>query len=145
MKLAVVNGPNLNLIGLREPNIYGTMSYPELVKRLQIHGANCNVEVVVYQSNHEGALIDYLQSLMGKVDGIIINAGAYTHTSIALLDCLLAMQIPTVEVHLSDLSQREAFRQVSYLRAACQATFQGHHIQSYYQAIDYFVQRSKQR
>jgi 3-dehydroquinate dehydratase II len=141
MKLAIVNGPNLNLLGHREPQHYGILTYEQLISQVNAYAEQYHISLTWFQSNHEGALLDYLQQLPGQVDGIIINGGAYTHTSIALLDCLLAIKLPCVEVHLSDLSQREAFRQHSYLREACEATFQGQQIKSYYQAIDYFNQR----
>ncbi len=137
MKIFVINGPNLNLLGIREPNIYGTTGYAELCRGLAEYGKTLGIELSLFQSNHEGALVDRIQeAYFCGADGIVINPGAYTHTSIALLDALNAVQIPTVEVHISDVSKREAFRQVSYLRPACVASIIGHGVHGYYAAID---------
>lgn len=137
MKLYVINGPNLNMLGIREPSLYGKTGYTELCEMLAAHAAQRGVELVLYQSNHEGDLVDKIQeAYFAGADGIVINPGAYTHTSIALLDALKAVSLPTVEVHISDVSQREDFRQVSYIRAACVASIIGHGIDGYREAID---------
>ena len=135
MKLLIINGPNLNLLGIREPDVYGTDSYETLCRKVLDYAAARGVEAEVYQSNHEGDLVDKIQAAYGNTDGIVINPGAYTHTSVALLDAVRAVGIPTVEVHVSDLSKREAFRQVSYIRAACVATISGHGLDGYTEAM----------
>lgn len=135
MKILVINGPNLNMLGIREPGIYGTESYEALCRKVRDYAAARNVEVELYQSNHEGDLVDQIQAAYGNTDGIVINPGAYTHTSVALLDAVKAVGIPTVEVHISDVSKREAFRQVSYIRAACVATISGHGLDGYTEAM----------
>ena len=137
MKILILNGPNLNLLGLREPKTYGNQTYTELCKLIEVHAAELQVEVEIRQSNHEGVLVDWIQEARGCFDGIILNPAAYTHTSIALLDAVLAVQLPTVEVHISDLSRREAFRQISYVRAACVKTITGHGFSGYLEAMDY--------
>ena len=126
MNILVINGPNLKMLGIREPAQYGRETYAQLVEKIKSHCAACGVEVTVYQSNHEGDLVDRIQWAYGKCDGIVINPGAYTHTSIALLDALKAVSIPAVEVHISKLEEREAFRQISYVRLACEKTITGH-------------------
>jgi len=136
MKLLVINGPNLNMLGIREPDIYGAQTYMGLVDRLQAYCDERDIPVVFYQSNHEGDLVDAIQGAYQTVDGIVINPGAYTHTSIALLDAVKAVGIPTVEVHISDVSQRENFRQISYIRLACIATVQGMGFAGYEKAIE---------
>ena len=135
MKLLILNGPNLNMLGVREPGLYGTDSYETLCRRVLDYAEMRGVEAEVYQSNHEGDLVDKIQAAFGNTDGIVINPGAYTHTSIALLDAVLAVGIPTVEVHISDLSKREAFRQLSYIRAACVATISGRGLDGYTEAM----------
>ena len=135
MKLLIINGPNLNMLGIREPDIYGAETYASLCKKVLDYAAARGVEAELYQSNHEGDLVDKIQAAYGNTDGIVFNPGAYTHTSIALLDAVKAVGIPTVEVHISDLSQREAFRQVSYIRAACIATISGHGTDGYLEAM----------
>lgn len=135
MKLLIVNGPNLNLLGIREPGIYGTDNYEALCRKVLDYAAVRDVEAELYQSNHEGDLVDKIQAAYGNADGIIINPGAYTHTSVALLDAVKAVGIPTVEVHISDLSKREDFRQISYIRAACIATISGHGLDGYTEAM----------
>ena len=136
MKILVLNGPNLNMLGIREPSVYGTTNYATLVKMIEDYGKKESLEVEVFQSNHEGALVDKIQQAwFDKVDGIVFNPGAYTHTSIALLDALKAVQIPCVEVHISDVSKREKFRQVSYIREACVATISGHGLDGYIEAM----------
>ncbi len=137
MKLLIINGPNLNMLGIREPHIYGSTTYQELCEQLQAYCEQRHIECKIYQSNHEGDLIDAIQNAYGSVNGIIINAGAYTHTSIALADALAAVDIPAVEVHISDTSEREAFRKISYLRPYCVKTIQGHGIRGYLEAVDF--------
>ena len=139
MKLLVINGPNLNLLGIREPAIYGVETYPELCRRVKEHAEEKDVDVELYQSNHEGDLIDRIQLAYGNTDGIVFNPGGYTHTSVALLDALKAVGIPTVEVHISEVSARENFRQVSYIRAACIATIAGHGLNGYLEAMDLLI------
>ena len=141
MKILVLNGPNLNVLGLREPGIYGSESYADLVRMLEESAQTLGVELEIFQSNHEGALVDKIQEAYGRIDGIVFNPGAYTHTSIALLDALKAVSIPTVEVHISDLSKREAFRQISYIRAACVKTISGHGLQGYIEALTFLAGR----
>lgn len=140
MKLLVINGPNLNLLGLREPEHYGKESYAQLLEKIKNHAATRGVEVQLYQSNHEGDLVDKIQEAYGKVDGIVINPGAYTHTSIAILDAVKAVQIPTVEVHISKLEEREEFRQISYVRSACVKSILGHGTEGYLEAMDYLIE-----
>ena len=135
MKLLILNGPNLNLLGLREPAIYGTQNYDALVRFCQDACREVGAECKVFQSNHEGALVDEIQAAYGVYDGIVINPAAYTHTSVAILDALKAVAIPAVEVHLSDVTQREDFRQISYARLACVKTFMGLGFEGYRQAI----------
>ena len=137
MKILVLNGPNLNMLGIREPAIYGSDTYADLQALIRAHAAERQVEVSFFQSNHEGALVDAIQQAYDdKVDGIIFNPAAYTHTSVALLDALKAVGIPTVEVHISDVSSREDFRQVSFVRAACVATVAGKGFAGYNEAMD---------
>ena len=136
MRILVINGPNLNMLGIREPTHYGRTTYADLLARISAHAEQCGVEVEFFQSNHEGALVDAIQGAYGKADGIVINPGAYTHTSIALLDAVKAVSIPTVEVHISDVNAREEFRRISYIRAACIATIAGHGTDGYLEAID---------
>lgn len=137
----VLNGPNLNLLGLREPAIYGRENYEALCRKIRTHAEKRGVRVSVFQSNHEGALVDEIQRAYGRADGLILNPGAYTHTSVALLDALLAVGIPAVEVHISDLSKREAFRQQSFVRAACVLTVTGEGTDGYLRAMDYLLDR----
>ena len=136
VKILVINGPNLNMLGVREPDHYGRESYADLVAKIQRHCAARGVEVEVFQSNHEGALVDAIQGAYGTADGIVINPAAYTHTSVALLDAVKAVSIPTVEVHISKVEEREDFRQISYIRQACVATITGHGTDGYLEAID---------
>lgn len=140
MKILVINGPNLNMLGIREPHIYGTATYAQLCDTIRCHCQAKNVDVDIYQSNHEGDLVDKIQSAYNVVDGIVINPAAYTHTSIAILDAVKAVGIPTVEVHLSDPDTREDFRKISYVRQACVATVVGKGIDGYLEAVDYLVQ-----
>ena len=138
MKFLIINGPNLNMLGIREPEIYGRETYDDL-RRMAAEGCGkLGVEVDFFQSNHEGALVDAIQqAYFDRVDGIILNPGAYTHTSVALLDAVKAVGIPTVEVHISDVHQREEFRQVSYVRAACVKTIMGRGLAGYVEAAAY--------
>ena len=143
MMILVLNGPNLNMLGIREPDHYGRKTYADLVSDIKSHCAQKGLEVEVYQSNHEGDLVDKIQSAYGNTDGIVINPGAYTHTSIAILDAAKAVNIPMVEVHISDVSKREDFRQISYIRAACIATVSGHGIKGYFEAVDIILEATK--
>lgn len=135
MKFLIINGPNLNLLGIREPDIYGTNNYDALVTLCKSACAEIGVECDIFQSNHEGALVDRIQAALGNTDGIIINAAAYTHTSIAILDALKAVRIPAVEVHISDVSARESFRQISFPGMVCVKTFSGFGLEGYRMAI----------
>ena len=138
MKILVLNGPNLNMLGIREPDIYGSSTYDDLVNLITSHCEEKGIEVNCLQSNHEGDLVDYIQqAFFDKVDGIVINPGAYTHTSVALLDALKAVMIPAVEVHISKVNEREAFRQVSYVSYYCSKTITGKGFDGYIEAIDY--------
>ena len=140
MKLLILNGPNLNLLGLREPDIYGRQTYADLEAFVAACCKARGVEYEMFQSNHEGVLVDTIQQAYGRVDGIVINPAAYTHTSVAILDALKAVSIPAVEVHLSDVSQRESFRQISYAGMACIKTYAGHGFDGYKMAIDFLRQ-----
>ena len=140
MKLLVINGPNLNMLGIREPGIYGAETYETLLQKIQNYCAQKGIEVEFFQSNHEGALVDAIQGAYGKMDGIVINPGAYTHTSIAILDAVKSVNIPTVEVHISKVEEREYFRQISYVRLACVKTITGHGTDGYLEAIDYIIE-----
>lgn len=137
MKLLVLNGPNLNMLGIREPDIYGKETYPQLVKLVEDTCAELGVEVEVYQSNHEGDLVDKIQAAYGAKDAIVINPAAYTHTSVAILDALKAVAIPAVEVHISDVDSREPFRQISYAGMACVKTYKGLGFQGYVEAVKF--------
>ena len=140
MKLMILNGPNLNLLGIREPEHYGRETYGQLLEKIQTHADARGVEVCCLQSNHEGQLVDWIQqALFDNFDGIVINPGAYTHTGIALLDAVKGVGLPTVEVHISDLSKREDFRRVSYIRAACIASVVGHGTDGYLEAMDILI------
>ena len=144
MKILVLNGPNINMLGIREPAIYGKENYSSLLSKIQKHANERGITVNVIQSNHEGVLVDEIQAAYKKVDGIVINPAAYTHTSVALLDALKAVGLPAVEVHISDVSKREDFRQISYVREACIATVSGHGTDGYLEAIDLLIaHRSK--
>ena len=135
MKLLIINGPNLNMLGIREPGIYGEQSFAALEKYIWNTCLDAGIECELFQSNHEGAIVDKIQSAYGRFDGIVINPAAYTHTSIAILDALKAVSIPAVEVHLSDVKSRESFRQVSYAGLACVKTYMGLGFEGYKQAI----------
>ena len=141
MKILVINGPNMNLLGLREPDIYGRQTYADLVETLQKKADELGVEISFMQSNHEGDLVDAIQGAHPETDGIIINPAAYTHTSVAILDAVKAVGIPTVEVHMSDVKSRDDFRQVSYIRQACIATFMGKGFGSYVEALELLVMK----
>lgn len=135
--IVIINGPNLNLLGRREPEIYGTMSFDDYL--LQLRAQFPEVEIVYFQSNHEGAIIDCLQSWDGHCDGIVLNAGAYTHTSIAIRDCVSAISVPVVEVHISDIRKREPFRRYSFLTEVCQSTIMGKGLAGYAEAVKLFM------
>ena len=137
MKILVLNGPNINMLGIREPGIYGKNTYADLLALIEQTGNEENLEICHYQSNHEGCLVDKIQEAYGKFDGIVINPAAYTHTSVAILDALKAVQIPAVEVHISDVDAREPFRQISYAGLYCCKTIKGHGIEGYREAILY--------
>ena len=140
MKLLVLNGPNLNMLGIREPEHYGKQTYADLEKLIYEYTKQRNVECEVYQTNSEGALVDKIQkAYFDKVDAIVINPGAYTHTSIAILDAVKSVQIPCVEVHISKVEEREAFRQISYIRQACVKTITGQGLNGYLQAVDFLI------
>lgn len=139
MKILVINGPNLNFLGIREPGIYGKGTFADLLRLLDTWGEELGVEVEQYQSNHEGDLVDKIQAAYGKVDGIVINPAAYTHTSVAILDALKAVSIPAVEVHISDVDAREPFRQISYAGMACRHTIKGQGFDGYRQAMQWLV------
>lgn len=139
MKILVLNGPNLNLLGIREPEIYGGRTYADLVNMIKEKAKAMGITAEVRQTNHEGVLVDWIQEARGKFDAIVINPAAYTHTSVALLDAAKAVGLPMVEVHISDVSKREDFRQISYIRAACIATIAGHGIDGYLEAMDLLI------
>lgn len=141
MNLLVINGPNLNLLGIREPDIYGDQSFAALEWFIQAAARESGVSVELFQSNHEGAIVDKIQSAYGRMDGIVINPAAYTHTSVAILDALKAVALPAVEVHLSDVNSREPFRQTSYAGMACEASFIGLGFEGYRRAIQYLCQK----
>lgn len=137
MNILVMNGPNINMLGIREPGIYGKQSFTDLLALLDQWAADLNVEVEQYQSNHEGDLVDKIQAAYGNIDGIVINPAAYTHTSVAILDALKSVAIPAVEVHISDVASREDFRQISYAGLACVKTIKGQGLDGYRQAMVY--------
>ena len=140
MKILIINGPNLNFLGIREPDVYGTSTYQDLCNLITKYVEDKDVELEIFQSNHEGDLVDRIQqAYFDKVEGIIINPAAYTHTSIALLDALKSVMIPSVEVHISDLSKREDFRQISYVGMAVKKSIKGHGFEGYLEAIDYLL------
>lgn len=140
MKLLVINGPNINMLGIREPDIYGTESYAELIRLINAHAAELGIAVENFQSNHEGAIVDKIQeAYFDGIDGIVINPAAYTHTSVAIADALKAVRIPAVEVHISAVETREAFRQISYVRDIAVKTITGRGLAGYIEAIDFLV------
>ena len=144
MKILILNGPNINLLGIREPEIYGKQSYDELLRMVRKHAEARNVEVAFFQSNHEGALVDAIQqAYFDHIDGIVFNPAAYTHTSIAIADAVKGVGIPTVEVHISDVRRRESFRQVSYLRSVAVASVIGQGLKGYLTAMDILLDREK--
>ena len=140
MKILVINGPNINMLGIREPGIYGKNTFQDLLALIQQTAEEENLDIKQFQSNHEGAIVDKIQECYGKVDGIVINPAAYTHTSIAILDALKSVSIPAVEVHISDVDAREPFRQISYAGMACVYTIKGQGLDGYRQAILYLKQ-----
>ncbi|MBR5322802.1 MAG: type II 3-dehydroquinate dehydratase [Clostridia bacterium] len=141
MKILVINGPNINMLGIREPHLYGNQNYAYLCEMIQKYALDNGIEVELYQSNHEGCLVDKIQESYGRFDGIVMNPAAYTHTSVALLDALKSVNIPTVEVHISDVAKREDFRQISYVRQFCEKTICGHGFDGYLEAIEYLNTR----
>lgn len=143
MKILVINGPNINMLGIREPGIYGTQNYKSLISLIEKTASEENIEVECFQSNHEGDIVDKIQAAYGVFDGIVINPAAYTHTSVAILDALKAVAIPTVEVHISDVSKRDDFRQISYAGMACIKTYMGLGLDGYIEAIKYLITYTK--
>ena len=143
MKLLILNGPNLNLLGLREPDIYGAQTYTHLEAMIEEKAKALGITAEVRQTNHEGVLVDWIQEAGGNFDAIVINPAAYTHTSIAILDAAKAVGLPMVEVHISDVAAREDFRQVSYIRAACTATITGHGLMGYLEAMELLAAQAK--
>lgn len=143
MKILVINGPNINMLGIREKEIYGSGSYDDLCAMIKKHADEKNIDVTLFQSNHEGDIVDEIQKAYKKYDGIVINPAAYTHTSVAVLDALSAVKIPTVEVHISDVSKREDFRQISYVRLIAEKTIMGKGFLGYLEAMDYLSERVK--
>ena len=143
MKILVLNGPNLNMLGIREPALYGSRNYADLVRFIEDTARETGVEAEVFQSNHEGVLVDRIQAARGVFDGLVFNAAAYTHTSVAILDALKAVGLPTVEVHLTDPETREPFRHVSYVKPAALATFAGFGFESYAKAMRFLVESAQ--
>lgn len=141
MKILVLNGPNINMLGIREPGIYGKQTFADLLDLLNKTAIETGIEIDQYQSNHEGALVDKIQAAYGDYDGIVINPAAYTHTSVAILDALKSVSIPAVEVHISDVDSREAFRQISYAGMYCEKTIKGQGLDGYRQAITYLAEK----
>lgn len=143
MKILVLNGPNINMLGIREPGIYGKQTFHDLLALLDKTAKKFDISLEQYQSNHEGDLVDKIQAAYGNTDGIVINPAAYTHTSVAILDALKSVAIPAVEVHISNVDAREAFRQISYAGLACEKTIKGQGLDGYCQAIEYLVKKYK--
>ena len=143
MKILFLNGPNLNMLGIREPDIYGRQTFADLENYIRAFCAELGIECTLYQSNHEGDLVDAIQAAYGKMDGIVINPAAYTHTSVAILDALKAVSLPAVEVHISAVSERESFRQISYAGMACVKTYAGHGFAGYRMAAEYLLELQK--
>lgn len=141
MKILVINGPNINMLGIREPGIYGKQTFADLLSLIEETGKALHISVSQFQSNHEGAIIDTIQAAYGVYDGIVINPAGYTHTSVAILDALKAVSIPAVEVHISKVNEREAFRQISYPGMYCEKTIKGEGIDGYRQAICYLAEK----
>ena len=143
MKLLIINGPNINMLGIREPDVYGSKTYQNLLETIQTYADANGITVAFFQSNHEGAIVDCIQQAYGNYDGIVINPAAYTHTSVAILDALKAVSLPAVEVHISDVDSREAFRQISYAGLACEKTIKGQGFDGYCQAMSYLKEKYK--
>lgn len=143
MKILIINGPNLNMLGIREPDHYGRETYADLVKKIESYCESRDIDCECYQSNHEGCLVDKIQQAYGNTDGIVINPGAYTHTSVAILDAVKSVSIPTVEVHISKVEEREDFRRISYIRLAAVKTITGHGTDGYLEAIDFLSESFK--
>ena len=141
MRILVINGPNINMLGVREPDIYGKNTYTDLCGMINNYATEKGVEVKLFQSNHEGAIVDEIQNALGSFDGIMINPAAYTHTSIAILDALKSVALPAVEIHISDVKAREDFRQISYAGMACEKSFIGLGFEGYLRGIDYLISR----
>lgn len=141
MRILIINGPNINMLGIREPDIYGKNTYNDLCNLITDYAAEKNVEIKLFQSNHEGSIVDEIQQGYGEFDGIVINPAAYTHTSVAILDALKSVGIPAVEVHISDVTKREDFRQISYAGMACEKSFIGLGFDGYLRAIDYLMNK----
>lgn len=140
MRILVINGPNINMLGIREPGIYGKQTFDDLLALLDKTAKSLNIEIEQFQSNHEGAIVDKIQEAFGNFDGIVINPAAYTHTSVAILDAIKAISIPAVEVHISDVDSREPFRQTSYAGLACKKTIKGQGLDGYRQAIEFLCE-----
>ena len=140
MKILVINGPNINMLGIREPEIYGAKTYCDLCEMIKAHAEKLGIEIELYQSNHEGDIVDKIQAAYKNADGIVINPAAYTHTSVAILDALKSVGIPAVEVHISDVASREALRQISYVREYCAKTICGKGFDGYLEAIDFLLE-----
>lgn len=141
MRILVINGPNINMLGIREPGIYGKNTYADLCALIESYAAEKGIEVKLFQSNHEGDIVDEIQAAYGKFDGIVINPAAYTHTSVAILDALKSVALPAVEIHISDVSKREDFRQISYAGMACEKSFIGLGFDGYLRGIDYLIEK----
>ena len=141
MRILLINGPNINMLGIREPGIYGKGTYADLCKMIEGYAEEKGVEIKLFQSNHEGAIVDEIQSALGNFDGIVINPAAYTHTSVAILDALKSVSLPAVEIHISDVKAREDFRQISYAGMACEKSFIGLGFEGYLRGIDYLINR----
>ena len=141
MKILVINGPNINMLGIREPQIYGDKTYKVLCEKIKGYAKDKNIKVKLFQSNYEGDIVTKIQKAFGKLDGIVINPAAYTHTSVAILDALKSVNIPTVEVHISDVSSREDYRQISFVREYCFKTITGHGFDGYLEAIDLLMEK----
>ena len=145
MKILVINGPNLNMLGIREPDIYGRKTYKDLVNKIMSHGRKRGIKITAFQSNCEGKIVGKIQKALGKFDGIVINPGAYTHTSVAILDALKAVDIPTIEVHISEVDEREDFRKISYVRLFAEKCISGKGFDGYTEAIDYLIKRGERK
>lgn len=141
MKILVINGPNINMLGIREPGIYGNDNYESLLKKIKVWADELGCETECFQSNHEGDIVDKIQQAYGKIDGIVINPAAYTHTSVAILDALKSVKIPAVEVHISDVAKREDFRQISYAGMACEEHIIGKGLDGYRMALEYLCKK----